>query len=178
MTRLVIIDPGHGGKDPGATGEIVTEKYCNLLIAKLTSFYLQQYDIASILTRQIDETLKLCHRVPKFIHLVPDAFVSIHFNSNEGTPGTGFEIWTYDKDYHGLALKIEDTMDRQLVNHKNRGVKYSKKYRITKDCHRFSLPHALIEVAFINNKKDMLYVKENFKNICRNIANGIYCYLN
>ena len=80
----VLLDPGHGGKDPGATGiEGVREKDLNLDICKRLARYLKYRKVQVTLTRDEDKYISLDERV-QFTEAA-DCFISIHFNS-AGTP--------------------------------------------------------------------------------------------
>lgn len=81
--RSVVIDPGHGGKDPGATGALGTmEKDITLDVARRLKERLDHNEGLNIyLTRETDETLSLSDRV-KFANAVgADLFISIHVNA-------------------------------------------------------------------------------------------------
>ena len=79
-TLLVMIDPGHGGKDPGAIGNEGTyEKHVVLHIAKrLQTLLDQQHGIHAVLTRQDDVFIPLYHRVSLAYQHQADLFISIH----------------------------------------------------------------------------------------------------
>jgi N-acetylmuramoyl-L-alanine amidase len=80
---VIVIDPGHGGKDPGAPGAISKEKNINLSIALKTAKYIRENnkDATVVLTRDDDSTLDLLER-PKIANRNnADLFISIHTNS-------------------------------------------------------------------------------------------------
>jgi N-acetylmuramoyl-L-alanine amidase len=84
----IIIDPGHGGKDPGALGRRLKEKDVNLDIAQRLSRRLKQLTTADvILTRDKDEYVELYER-PRVANADKgDLYVSVHCNSSPDAPG-------------------------------------------------------------------------------------------
>ena len=92
--KTIVIDPGHGGKDPGAVSPRGTrEKNINLIIAKYLKAQLQAKGFDVILTRSGDTSLTLRQRVDCALKNNADLFVSIHANSNRSSKVTGSEIY-------------------------------------------------------------------------------------
>lgn len=90
----VVIDPGHGGKDPGAVGPGgIKEKYIVLEIAKRLKRYLENRGIEVILTRSDDRFLSLWRRTQIANRKKADLFISIHANSSRWSQARGFEIY-------------------------------------------------------------------------------------
>lgn len=110
---LVMIDPGHGGKDTGATRGSYQEKEIALQIAKKLKTALSRYGVDSRLTREGDTYPTLSERPAMANSLKADAFVSIHLNSLAKKSGSarGQEIYIMalptDKDAMNLA-KVEN----------------------------------------------------------------------
>ncbi len=92
--RTVIIDPGHGGKDPGATNSIGKEAEYNLKVAAQVRQKLEAKGFRVIMTRTNDKFLSLQQRVDLANAVKENAiFVSIHFNSG-GSHARGIETFT------------------------------------------------------------------------------------
>lgn len=93
--RTIVIDPGHGGKDPGAIGRNGTrEKVINLKIAlRLAKMLERNTNYTIILTRDKDVFIPLLDRARKANTLKADLFVSIHCNSSLKKTTNGFEIY-------------------------------------------------------------------------------------
>jgi N-acetylmuramoyl-L-alanine amidase len=93
---IIVIDPGHGGKDPGAVGLFSKEKNINLAIALKTARYIKENVKNSkvVLTREDDSTVDLIER-PKIANRNnADLFISIHTNSTKGSKNVmGAETW-------------------------------------------------------------------------------------
>ena len=95
---VVVIDPGHGGWDPGAVGLGKTfEKDLSLKVAKKTKELLQNYSLETYLTRDKDEYVDLYGRAKYSNDKNADLFISIHLNSFPSSPSTsGSEIYYFD----------------------------------------------------------------------------------
>jgi len=109
---LVVIDPGHGGKDPGAVANGLQEKNINLSISTYLMGELQKKGYTVLLTRQDDRYLRLQERTDFANRHKADVFVSVHVNAlPKGRHAKGMEIYIMalpsDKDAMELA-KIEN----------------------------------------------------------------------
>jgi N-acetylmuramoyl-L-alanine amidase len=94
----VIIDPGHGGKNLGASGAGTLEKHLTLKIAQALKSELKKSGISSMLTRTQDSYLTLAERV-QFANMAKGkVFISIHCNSNMTQKSRGFEAFFLDVD--------------------------------------------------------------------------------
>jgi N-acetylmuramoyl-L-alanine amidase len=91
----IVIDPGHGGKDPGAIGRRGTkEKEINLIVAKeLANILRGNYGYEVILTRKDDIFLPLYDRAEIANRVNADLFVSIHCNASRSRKLNGFEVY-------------------------------------------------------------------------------------
>ena len=89
----IVIDPGHGGRDPGAQG-YVTEKAVTLAVAqRLASHLRERLAAETILTRDGDETLSLADRTARANAEGADLFVSIHANASRNREAAGIETY-------------------------------------------------------------------------------------
>lgn len=110
--KTVVIDPGHGGKDPGASDNGVTEKNVNLAVGLELEKALSSRGYKVVMTRNTDVYLTLQERTDIANRENADLFVSIHVNALPKKKSmTGFEIYIMalptDKDAMNLA-KIEN----------------------------------------------------------------------
>ena len=78
---VVALDPGHGGKDPGAMANGLREKDVNLKVGLLLRSILEQYGVDARLTRGDDRYLKLGERTQLANNWNADLFVSLHCNA-------------------------------------------------------------------------------------------------
>lgn len=93
--KTIVLDPGHGGKDPGAIGRYyrLKEKDINLDIAKRLKMILSSYGIRVYLTRQKDYFIPLDKRAEFANSKNTDLFISIHTNSSRSKWLNGFEAY-------------------------------------------------------------------------------------
>ena len=113
--RTVILDPGHGGKDPGATNSIGTEAGYNILLAKKLKPLLEQRGFKVVLTRDSNRYLTLQQRVNIANRITEQAiFVSLHFNAG-GRHAYGIETFTLSPQgvaHYGRGLRTSDFQAR------------------------------------------------------------------
>ena len=102
--KTIVIDPGHGGKDPGAiSSRGLKEKDINLVVSKYLKQALEGYGFKVILTRDKDIYLSLGERTEVAKRYKADLFISIHANSNCSKNVKGAEI------YHLLPSRLNST---------------------------------------------------------------------
>lgn len=92
----VVIDPGHGGTDPGAVGRIAKEKDINLKISKLLAGMIEdEYpEVKIIFTRKTDVQVQLAKRAQIANDAGADLFISIHSNASKNRSARGCETFT------------------------------------------------------------------------------------
>jgi N-acetylmuramoyl-L-alanine amidase len=90
----VVIDPGHGGDDPGAVVRGLKEKDFNLDIGLKIAWDLALRGHSVIMTRDSDTTMSLASRCAIANSSATSVFVSIHCNAAQTSRACGFEIWT------------------------------------------------------------------------------------
>jgi N-acetylmuramoyl-L-alanine amidase len=113
--NTVILDPGHGGKDPGARNNLGNEAFYNLKLAGLAKRRLEASGFRVIMTRTSDVFLSLQERVD-FANNVKDnaVFISIHFNAG-GRDARGIETFTLSPPgvaHYGRDLRADDARMR------------------------------------------------------------------
>ena len=91
----MVIDPGHGGNDPGAVGKTAKEKDINLAVSKLAGSYIanEHKDVKVVYTRQTDVYLKLEKRTDIANKANADLFISIHSNATKTKSTSGAEVF-------------------------------------------------------------------------------------
>jgi len=118
--KTVILDAGHGGKDPGATNPLGTESAYNLSLAFRVKKLLESSGFKVILTRTSDEYLSLQERVELANAVRDDAiFISLHFNSG-GRDARGIETFTLSPPgvaHYGSEVKAGDAAVRRGNEH-------------------------------------------------------------
>ncbi|MFV0440540.1 MAG: N-acetylmuramoyl-L-alanine amidase [Lachnospirales bacterium] len=152
--KVVLLDAGHGGTDPGTTYGSYQEKEIVLDITKRAEKVLnEQYpdeNIKVYLSRRIDTIIPL-YSIPEYKdEMQPDMFVSVHVNSAGGiTSANGTETYykeshSYDlaKVFHKHLLAKMGTSDRKVKN---------SNFVVIRDT---DIPSVLLEIAFISNYSD------------------------
>ena len=170
----VVIDPGHGGSDCGATRNGIYEKNITLDISKRVEKLLKakkNYEV--FMTRMTDETVSLEDRVEFSENLQPDIFVSIHVNSSNSSTPKGLETHYYKDN----SLMLAKTMHASLLNHVNaadRGLFKSKFYVIN----HTTAPAILVEIGFISNDSEraQILTESRKQATAKAIAEGINDY--
>ena len=106
--KTVVIDAGHGGKDPGACGKISKEKNITLSIALKTGGLISTNlpDVKVIYTRTTDEFIELHKRAEIANKAKADLFISIHVNANPNPDATGTDTWTMGLAKNEANLKV------------------------------------------------------------------------
>jgi len=105
--RTVVIDPGHGGRDPGATGlGGLREKDVNLRLSLLLAEKLRAEGFEVVLTRRDDRALDLEQRTVIAESSNADLFISIHANASRRRGTQGIETYYLDENHSGHALDV------------------------------------------------------------------------
>lgn len=126
IIKTIVIDPGHGGRDPGAIGKYGTkEKDVNLNIAfKLAQILHEKTNLRVILTRKEDEFIPLAERTQIANDKKADLFVSIHCNSGLDKNAKGFEIYF-------LSERATDMEAEAVANIENSVIDLEEKSAVT-----------------------------------------------
>lgn len=93
MKKIIVLDAGHGGKDPGAAFEGVREKDITLKLALKAGYHLSKLDYEVFYTRERDVYVSLSKRVDFERSKKPTLFVSIHCNAAPNDLANGFEAF-------------------------------------------------------------------------------------
>ncbi|NJL62161.1 MAG: N-acetylmuramoyl-L-alanine amidase, partial [Methylacidiphilales bacterium] len=173
---IVIIDPGHGGKDSGAPGiGGLLEKDVILPIGKRVAAILEQNGIQAVMTRDADYFVDLKPRVDLAERINATLFVSIHANSISGRPDVnGLEVYYYDSGYQ-LAEVVRQTILQNISTIKNRGTRKARFYVLRKS----SMPSILVETGYMTGREDnpRLGNREYQNRMADAIARGVLKYL-
>ncbi len=179
--KTVCIDPGHGGVDPGAIG-FVTEKTVVLEIARAAERRLLSYQgVAVRMTRTTDirlgptTTEDLAARARFANQAKADVFLSIHCNSNEGPPGTGFETFRHPNKPEAAALQAAIHKRIPALNVRDRGAKTGNLQVLRQTI----MSAVLVECLFVNHPLDAELLKDSrFRRLMGEaLADGVADYL-
>lgn len=161
MPKLVVLDPGHGGSDPGAAAQGLKEANVTLSLAKrVRKALLRDFDVRVELTRSSDRAVALQRRATFANELGADYFVALHINSGGGT---GYEDFV-----HSSAAPTGATARRRSAVHRavmdfmkenaipDRGKK-SANFAVLRET---QMPAVLTENLFIDNPADARLLKD------------------
>ena len=153
--RIIVLDPGHGAHDPGASKNKVTEKAITLKVGNLVEAKLKKAGAKVVMTRSNDTYLSLEQRTDFAKKNFAETFVSIHVNSAASTTAKGSETY-FDSSLNAnsaesksLATYIQNNLVKK-ANMVNRGVKDNRFYVIRNN----NVAAVLVELAFISNADD------------------------
>lgn len=187
---IVVLDAGHGGKDPGASGASLTERDVNLPVVLKVGQILTAQGIKVVYTRQDDTFLELkeISDIANFYNAA--VFVSVHCNGSTSSTPSGTETWCYypasnpqlylqkDERYN-LALRLQQALVASL-GRIDRGVKGGEDKAGNLSVLRCTtMPSALVEMAFITNPtEEALLAQPQFRDkAAQAIADGIAGYM-
>ncbi|MBE9063494.1 N-acetylmuramoyl-L-alanine amidase [cf. Phormidesmis sp. LEGE 11477] len=173
----VVIDPGHGGRDPGAVGiGGLREKDINITVARRMQASLQAKGINAVMTRSDDRELDLQPRVNIAERADGDIFVSIHSNaiSMSRPDVNGLETYYYSSGFR-LAQTIHNNV-LQRTDLRDRGVRRARFYVLVNT----SMPAVLVETGFVTGREDAARFRnpQAVNEIADGITAGILQYLN
>ena len=175
----VVIDPGHGGPDPGAVGiGGLRETDVVLDVSLQVSDLLSAKGVKVLMTRKNEIDLDLPPRVAKANRYKANAFVSIHANASRGKRRdvNGLETFYYT-GYRGLSLakNIHKEIVKVSYGSPDRGVRRSRFFVIR----RTDMPAALVEIGFVTGRIDARKLKQKYhrQKLAFAIAKGILSYL-
>ena len=172
---LVLIDPGHGGDDPGALGAGGTrESDVNLAIALKLRDALRGRGVNAVLTRTGDVNMDLESRARLIDQLGAQALVSVHANSHEAAHASGLETYYRTSLSQPFAQQIHQVLVTELQR-PDRGIREARLFMLRHP----TIPSALIEAGFISNPDEerLLGDGEYQRKAAEAIAKGIAGYL-
>ena len=154
----IMIDPGHGGGDPGAIGNGLQEKDLTLKISlKIRDILYQYEDVRVNLTRTQDVSLSLKQRTDLANAWGADYLMSIHINAGGGN---GFESFIYPGS-SGVTVANQNVIHGKIMEHlqdvRDRGRKSANFHMVRAS----KMPAILTENLFIDNKSDAAKLKDD-----------------
>ncbi len=174
--RVVVIDPGHGGGDPGAVGiGGIQEKEIVMDISRQVATILEQNGVQAVMSRQDDREIELAPRVQLANRVNADIFVSIHANAIDMSRPDVNGIETY---YYASGERLAQTIHNSLLQGtgaRDRRVRQSRFYVLR----HTSMPAVLLEVGFVTGAEDAprLANAAYRTQLAQAIARGVLQYL-
>ncbi len=179
QNRVIILDPGHGGKDPGTVKGSVSEKSITLKVSTQVKQLLENAGAKVYMTRTGDTYPSLQDRVDFTQANYGEIFVSVHVNSAANSSAQGTETYyaISTGDMYQEDIDLATFVNNQIVNNlnmKNRGVKQEQYYVIR----NMVIPSILVELGFLTNTEDHnKMTNDQYVNLfAESIYNGILQY--
>ena len=179
----VIIDPGHGGVDSGARGSDLLEKEYNLLISRYMYDRFRELGVPVYITRDNDTTLEPTDRIKRVMSFYGNdpnvVLVSNHLNAGGGT---GAEVI--------YALRNDSKLANSILNNIGNTGQFTRRVyqrRLpsdpTKDYYYIlrntgKIEPLIVEYGFIDNDRDLDFLKDNYKELAEGVIKAILEYKN
>ena len=185
--KIIVIDPGHGGKDPGTISDTTYESDINLAISKALEIELSKAGATIILTRDDDYDLSnpnarwrkksdFDNRLNLINNSKANLYLSIHLNYLTNSAYYGPQVF-YDKEENqNLALTIQETLNTNLNT--DRDIKKIPNETYMYD--KLTISGVLIECGFLSNseEKDKLTTEEYQQKLASLIKDALIKYFN
>ncbi|OON96999.1 MAG: hypothetical protein ATN36_04570 [Epulopiscium sp. Nele67-Bin005] len=153
--KILVIDPGHGGSDPGAVSNGYTEvQIIDFQVAELARLLEQRPDIKIYYTRETDTYITVDFRPTLSNEIGADLFVSVHNNAATSSSANGTEVFYYPTD-DGLSKELAEIMINKMISYTgmtNRGAKSNVTYYVLRTS---DMPAVLLEGGFLTNWGDI-----------------------
>lgn len=188
--KVIVVDPGHGGFDPGKIGvNNALEKDINLAVSLKLKELLEKQGYEIVLTREADEALHaegengskqedMKRRVDVINEAKAVLAVSIHQNSFTQESSHGAQVFYHPQSEEGkkLALVMQETIKEMIADDNHREAKSNDSYYILRKTEGLVI---IIECGFLSNYKEAeLLITENYQNkMAEAICAGLVKYL-
>lgn len=182
--KLIILDVGHGGLDPGTSYKDIYEKDINLQICLFLESELSKLGASVLLIRNGDYDLShgvknnrkktdFDNRIKLINNSEGDMYLSIHLNYLSNSAYYGAQVF-YNKDNENLALEIQEYINKNLDSDRKIKKIPSNTYMYSK----LKIPGVLIECGFLSNAKErnLLVSREYQEKLATVIANSLVKY--
>lgn len=175
--KTIMIDAGHGGKDPGAIAATgLREKDVNLDVTKRLASLLRSKGATVLLTRDTDDFIALDDRAELANRARPDLFISIHADAAETADARGFTAYI-SRNASNASFKAADAIVSQMQSTglENRGVRKANFVVV----HKTACPAVLVELGFLSNRDEaQLLADEGFRQqLALSLADGVSRHL-
>jgi len=184
LDKIICVDPGHGGRDPGAVNNDVIESDIVMDISNYLNTALNSLGSKTVMTRNDNYDLstesdpnKKRADLKKRVELVNkskcDVLVSIHLNSISSSKWSGAQTFYFNRKSKKLAQSIQESLIKRLET--DRKVSKIKSIYLLNES---DIPSVLVEVGFISNTKErkLLESKEYQIKIAHAIVYGLIEY--
>ena len=172
--KVIVVDAGHGGRDPGAiTKSREFEKRFTLDVALDVKRKLEAKGAIVVLTRSKDRSTSLPRRIRIANRKRADIFISIHFNSNRNKRVNGTETYYFKSKDKKLARALHKEITKNLKL-KNNGLRRARLYVLRHS----KMPSVLLEPAYMTDKSNFQKIKSPYfrKQLANSVVKGVENY--
>lgn len=182
--KVIVVDAGHGGKDPGTVYKDIYEKDINLSISLYLEEYLSEYGATVVLTRDSDNDLSygetnhrkktdFDNRIKIINNEYTDMYLSIHLNYLSNKKYYGAQVF-YNKNNENLAKSIQEYLNNNLETDREIKEIPSSTYMYKK----LEKRGVLIECGFLSNasERSKLITEEYQRKVAKVIAEAVVNY--
>ena len=182
--KVIVVDAGHGGKDPGTVYKDIYEKDINLSISLYLEEYLSEYGATVVLTRDSDNDLSygetnhrkktdFDNRIKIINNEYTDMYLSIHLNYLSNKKYYGAQVF-YNKDNENLAKSIQEYLNNNLETDREIKEIPSSTYMYKK----LEKRGVLIECGFLSNasERSKLITEKYQRKVAKVIAEAVVNY--
>lgn len=153
----VILDAGHGGKDPGATSRMTGQREKDLALDMVKRVRSELAgSVRTVLTRSSDTFVELDDRVRAANRTNDAVLVSIHFNSGPSRVA-GPEVYFWRVDSYTLGRRIHAALSRVAENHSSRGL-VRRRLRLTRNP---QIASVLVECGYLSNPREAKVITQS-----------------
>lgn len=174
----VVLDPGHGGLDPGAVAEDgIYEKTLNLRLARQVKNFLEAAGIEVVLTRSTDGACPaLIERAVIANEKSADLFVSLHANSDLHPSCEGIELYYYPGSCQGEAIA---RITKRVIDDKGTLASCRVKPSSYLVLEKTAMPAVLVEAGYLSNATERMRLLDAFyrRQLAQAVAEGIIIHL-
>lgn len=178
--RLVVIDPGHGGSQPGAIAGGIKEKDVNVALAQSLASALEEAGARVILTRTSDVTMDLTPRPAVAVENSADIFISLHCNSNPKPESkSGVETYFYRDGESAPILAGAVQKGICVATGMSDGGARDCGFKVLRLLENTGIPGVLVECGYLNHSGDRakLLNEDYRKKLAAGIVAGIRAYV-
>ena len=165
----ILLDPGHGGRDPGAVTGTAREAAINLAMAQKLGpvLFAEGFDVSY--TRYHDQNMPLSTRVAVAGAIRPDLFLSLHCNAADNSKASGVEVWTSPGQtpaddaatYLFSAMKERNPEIEYRTDYTDGDPDKEARFYVLR---KTNCPAVLLEMGFVTNWLDRVnLLKEEFR---------------
>lgn len=179
FNKIIVVDPGHGGIDPGCHHGSLLEKEITLEIALKLKKELQRANFQVVMTRTEDKLFRddrnqdIHYRYRLANQVGADLFISIHVNKYPSSQPAGAQTFYYSEEDKFLAVHIQEALKK--INPVNNRTIQRGDFLVLKNTRA---PGVIVEVGFISNPSDRKRITDPLEQhqIGRAITQGIISY--